>query len=152
MHESAEGVVPAATSGYDQYKNVNGRKRHILVDTLGLLIAVAVLLRAGARGTRPALAWADHDYSGAAWAAWSRETLGTAIEIVEQPRDQTGFRACPCPGAAAGAAGCLGGVIWYAVLTMRTAQPPGTWRPARVSLRPTGPRPLQRPPQPACPR
>lgn len=109
VHESAEGVVPAATSGYDQHKNVNGRKRHILVDTLGLLIAVAVsaasvpdrdgavavLLRAGARGTRPALAWADHGYSGAAWAAWSRETLGTAIEIVEQPRDQKGFRVLP---------------------------------------------------------
>ena len=34
--ESAEGVVPKATSGYDRHKNVNGRKRHLLVDTLGL--------------------------------------------------------------------------------------------------------------------
>jgi transposase len=109
VHESAEGVVPAATSGYDQHKNVNGRKRHLLVDTLGLLIAVAVtaasvpdrdgavilLLLAGARGTRPALAWADHGYSGAAWTAWSREELGTSIEIVEQPRGQKGFQVLP---------------------------------------------------------
>ena len=109
VRESAEGVVPAATSGYDQHKNVNGRKRHLLVDTLGLLIAVAVsaanvpdrdgavilLLRAGARGTRPALAWADHGYSGAAWIAWCREVLGTVIKIVEQPRDQKGFQVLP---------------------------------------------------------
>ena len=109
VHESAEGVVPAATSGYDRHKNVNGRKRHLLVDTLGLLIAVAVsaasvpdrdgaiavLLRAGARGTRPALAWADHGYSGAAWIAWARDKLGTAIEIVEQPKNQKGFQVLP---------------------------------------------------------
>jgi transposase len=105
VHESAEGVVPAATSGYDQHKNVNGRKRHLLTDTLGLLIAIAVsaasvpdrdgavvLLRAGARGTRPALVWADHGYSGAAWAL---DQLGTVIEIVEQPRDQKGFAVLP---------------------------------------------------------
>jgi transposase len=106
VHESAEGVVPAATSGYDPHKNVNGRKRHLLVDTLGLLIAVAVtaanvpdrdgavilLLTAGARGTRPALAWADHGYSGAAWIAWALKALGTVIEIVEQPRNQKGFQ------------------------------------------------------------
>jgi hypothetical protein len=28
------------TRGYDKGKQVNGRKRHILVDTLGLLVAV----------------------------------------------------------------------------------------------------------------
>jgi transposase len=109
VHESAEGVVPAATSGYDQHKNVNGRKRHLLADTLGLLIAVAVtaanvpdrdgavilLLLAGARGTRPALAWADHGYSGAVWTAWALKALGTVIEIVEQPRDQKGFQVLP---------------------------------------------------------
>ncbi len=33
--------VPGAR-GYDKGKNVNGRKRHILVDTLGLLLAVVV--------------------------------------------------------------------------------------------------------------
>ncbi|MEV4137525.1 transposase [Dactylosporangium sp. NPDC049742] len=27
IHESAEGIVPTATSGYDSYKRVNGRKR-----------------------------------------------------------------------------------------------------------------------------
>jgi transposase len=109
VHESAEGVVPSATSGYDQHKNVNGRKRHLLVDTLGLLIAVAVspanvpdrdgavvlLLRAGARGTRPALIWADHGYSGGIWIAWALDKLGTVIEIVEQAKGQKGFQVLP---------------------------------------------------------
>ena len=109
VHESAEGVVPAATSGYDQHKNVNGRKRHLLVDTLGLLIAVAVsaasvpdrdgavilLLAAGNRGTRPARIWADHGYAGAAWIAWALQKLGTVITIVEQPKNQKGFQVLP---------------------------------------------------------
>src|SRR5579863_5446833 len=42
VRESAEGVVPAATSGFDAFKKVNGRKRHLMVDTLGLLIVVVV--------------------------------------------------------------------------------------------------------------
>ena len=29
-----QGVVPSATSGFDAHKRVNGRKRHILADTL----------------------------------------------------------------------------------------------------------------------
>jgi transposase len=37
VHKSAEGVVPVSSSGYDPHKRVNGRKRHITVDTLGLL-------------------------------------------------------------------------------------------------------------------
>ncbi len=40
--ECADGTVPAAASGFDPFKKVNGIKRHILVDTLGLVIAIAV--------------------------------------------------------------------------------------------------------------
>lgn len=32
----------AHPSGYDAHKNVKGRKRHLLVDTLGLLLSVYV--------------------------------------------------------------------------------------------------------------
>ena len=42
VHESAEGVVPAATSGFDPFKKVNGRKRHLLAGTLGLLVTAVV--------------------------------------------------------------------------------------------------------------
>jgi putative transposase len=107
--ESAEGVVPAATSGYDHHKNVNGRKRHLLVDTLGLLIGVVVtpasaqdragaamlLKRARARGRhRLALTWADKAYDGD-WRHWAERTLGVTVEVVLQPQDQQGFEVLP---------------------------------------------------------
>ncbi|MFF6946695.1 transposase, partial [Streptomyces lavendulae] len=38
----AAASVPAASRGFDGGKKVNGRKRHIVVDTLGLLLAVVV--------------------------------------------------------------------------------------------------------------
>jgi transposase len=109
VHESAEGVVPAATSGFDHHKKVNGRKRHLLVDTLGLLIAVAVtpastadragaalaLKAARAAGRdRLALAWADKAYHGD-WRHWARRDLGITIQIVEQPKGQKGFQVLP---------------------------------------------------------
>jgi transposase len=97
VRESAEGVVPAATSGYDGSKMVNGRKRHLMADTLGLLITVAVtaanvpdrlgaavlLHRARARGRdRLALAWGDRGYEGDGWTAWARREHGITIEVV----------------------------------------------------------------------
>ena len=100
VRESAEGVVPAATSGYDGSKKVNGRKRHIMTDTLGLLVTVAVtpanvpdrrgaavlLRRARRRGRhRLALAWGDRGYEGDDWVTWAQEQLGITIEVVRQP-------------------------------------------------------------------
>ena len=99
VRESAEGVVPAATSGYDGHKKVNGRKRHLLTDTLGLLITVtataanvpdrlgaaALLHRARRRGRhRLALAWGDRGYEGEDWTGWARRELGITIEVVRQ--------------------------------------------------------------------
>src|SRR6202007_1417496 len=96
--ESAEGVVGKATSGYDRHKNVNGRKRHLLVDTLGLLIAVVVtpastadragaamaFKRARGRGrNRLALVWADKAYDGD-WRHWAARDLGITVEVVLQ--------------------------------------------------------------------
>ncbi len=114
VHESAEGVVPAATSGFDSWKKVNGRKRHLLVDTLGLLIAVVVtpagvldrdvapLLLAAARRrgrARLALAWADNAYHGA-YQDWSAQDLGITVEIVDRAalgdgRKGNGFQVVP---------------------------------------------------------
>src|SRR5262249_8559478 len=104
VRESAEGVVPAATSGFDSFKKVNGRKRHIMTDTLGLLIAVVVsaasaqdrdgavaLLRRAVRRGRRRLAriWADNGYHGA-YRGWSKRELGIEIEIVEQNPENKG--------------------------------------------------------------
>ena len=40
---SAQIIYPAETRGYDAGKCVKGRKRHILVDTLGLLLIARTL-------------------------------------------------------------------------------------------------------------
>jgi putative transposase len=81
----AADTVPRATRGWDNAKKVNGRKRHIAVDTMGLLLAVVITAasvqdRDGARPLlwnlrracrRVRLAWADAVYTGrlTAWAA-----------------------------------------------------------------------------------
>jgi transposase len=95
--ESAEGIVPAATSGYDGHKKVNGRKRHLLTDTLGLLITVTVtaanaldhraaavlLARARRRGRRRlALAWGDRAYRDGDLIAWACRELAITIEVI----------------------------------------------------------------------
>ena len=38
----AADTVPKASRGWDNAKKVNGRKRHIAVDTTGLLLAVVI--------------------------------------------------------------------------------------------------------------
>jgi putative transposase len=82
--------------GYDGAKKVNGRKRHLLVDTLGLLLAVHVtpadvgdrdgaaeLLRRLDRRHVPRLrwGWADGGYRGA-FLAWALATVKIAFEVV----------------------------------------------------------------------
>jgi transposase len=78
--QSVKGAdtVGAPTRGYDAGKKINGRKRHVLVDTLGLLVVVLVtaasvqdrdggrLVLDQARTAMPsiALAWADGGYAG----------------------------------------------------------------------------------------
>jgi transposase len=104
VHESAEGVVPSATSGFDGHKKVNGRKRHLMTDTMGLLITVAVspasvldrngavvlLLRAAARGRgRLAKIWGDSAYTGE-YRAWALDKFGIEVEVVGQSPEMKG--------------------------------------------------------------
>jgi len=56
--QSIKGTATPGVRGYDAGKNINGRKRHLLIDTLGLLLVVAVTVasvqdRDGARLLRP---------------------------------------------------------------------------------------------------
>lgn len=109
VHESAEGVVPAVSSGFDPHKKVNGRKRHILTDTLGFLITVAVtpantqdrdaafpLVAAARHRGRHRLAhiWVDNAYHGD-WIAWARHHYGVTIEVVARPDGMKGFQVLP---------------------------------------------------------
>lgn len=99
----------AGERGYDAGKKTKGRKRHILVDTLGLLLWVCVTPanvseQGGARAfLTPALRWfgwlrciwADQGYAGAALAAWvagHRRTGTLRLEVVPRLQDQRGFK------------------------------------------------------------
>lgn len=98
--------------GYDHVKNVNGRKRHLIVDTLGLLLVVVVHSaartdREGARlviqklaqaYTRLTLLWADQGYTGAPLAQWVRALRAyrrLRLEIVQRLEGQKGFVVLP---------------------------------------------------------
>jgi transposase len=102
VHESAEGVVPTATSGYDSHKRVNGRKRHILVDTLGLLCYVLVT-PANTADHRAAVAlvhvaadcgirhiWADQGYLVERLIAAAAHLLNITVEVVLRPNAHQG--------------------------------------------------------------
>jgi len=97
------------TSGYDSGKQVKGRKRHVLVDTLGLLLKVIVLSasvqdRDGAqmlfsqmRGvlTRLQKIWADAAYAGPQLGEWVKATCHWVLEIVKHAETVTGFVVLP---------------------------------------------------------
>lgn len=97
VHESAEGVVPTATSGYDSHKRVNGRKRHILVDTLGLLCYVVVTAaNTHDQHAAPKLLhiaadlgighlWADQGYHCDKLIAAAKYVLDITLDIVLRP-------------------------------------------------------------------
>ncbi len=86
----------------------NGRKRHIVVDTLGLLMVVAVTTASvqdrdgGAtvlerlRFTMPSVVtvFADGGYAGRL-VVYAREVLRVAVELVNKPPDQRGFAVLP---------------------------------------------------------
>src|SRR4029453_8155315 len=73
--------------GFDNGKKVKGRKRHVLVDTLGLLLIVVITAaslsdQAGARhlfkrmrgtGKKLRKVWGEGTHSGAEWPCWVKE-------------------------------------------------------------------------------
>lgn len=94
--QSVKTAVVGGPRGYDGGKKINGRKRHVLVDTQGLIIRALVhpadladrdgakLLLAPLHGQLPRLRhiWADSAYAGEC-AEWVQATLGWALEIVK---------------------------------------------------------------------
>ena len=88
--------------GYDGAKRVKGRKRHLLVDAMGLVLLACVhgadvQDRAGARllveTARPdelprmQVVWADQGYTGA-FAAWLHGARGWRLDVVRHPERQ----------------------------------------------------------------
>lgn len=101
-------TVPVSTRGFDAGKKVKGRKRFIVTDTLGLLLAVHVVAasvqdRDGAKRSllwtrlhHPSIrkVWADQGFSGRL-VDWSASILGRELEIVRKAPDQRGFQVQP---------------------------------------------------------
>lgn len=94
--QSVKTTVVGGPRGYDGGKKINGRKRHVLVDTQGLIIRALVhpadladrdgakLLLAPLQDQLPRLQhiWADSAYAGKC-AEWVQATLGWTLEIVK---------------------------------------------------------------------
>lgn len=103
-------TAAAETRGCDWHKRVKGRKRHLLVDTLGLLLAVAVtaanvqdkvgallvLSGRGGAGKKVRRVWADGAYrtERGHLAAWL-ERHRIALTAVTPPEGQRGFQVLP---------------------------------------------------------
>jgi transposase len=101
-------TVSAASRGYDAGKKVNGRKRHVVVDTLGLLVVVMVTTAAvqdrdggrrvldKAKTAMPSLAhvWADGGYAGKL-VGFAATFCRIVVEIVKKPAGQNGFTPLP---------------------------------------------------------
>ena len=100
---------PATCRGYDGGKRVKGRKRHLAVDTLGLLLVVVVTAanvgdRTGARLVAGGLThrfvrlltlFADAGYRSQPLTDWLRELGGWTLEIVRGVTGQDGERIEP---------------------------------------------------------
>jgi putative transposase len=105
--QTVKATEVAADRGYDGGKKITGRKRHIIVDKLGLLLVVVVSVASADDGTfapwvlgrltaehrsRLVSIWADGKYNNRSLDRWlSDERVGYAIEVVGRPTGSVGF-------------------------------------------------------------
>jgi transposase len=101
-------MIAAGRRGYDAGKKINGTKRHIAVDTLGLLMTVLVTAASvqdrdaakpllwNLRRAFPSikLTWADGGYAGKL-VTWAKTWLRLRVEIVKRPDDLHTFQVLP---------------------------------------------------------
>lgn len=107
--QSAKTTESGGDRGYDAGKKVAGRKRHIIVDTLGNLVevvvhaasiqdrdgAMLVLYKVGSSfKMHIKKVWADGAYNGAL-DVWVHEQIDAELEIIERAPGQRGFQLLP---------------------------------------------------------
>jgi putative transposase len=109
--QTVKATEVADDRSYDGGKKITGRKRHIVVDTLGLLIVCAVTIASADDGTiafvvldrlteehrtRLELLWADTKYRNHELDAWlEAEGVRYRIEVVSRPVGSEGFVKLP---------------------------------------------------------
>jgi transposase len=108
--QSAPTTEGGEQRGYDAAKKIKGRKRHIAVDTLGLLLAVVVtaanvddaaaaqlLLQQLPAEHFPRLErlWADQKYHNHTLRAWVAANCHFEVEVVRRPQGAQGFILLP---------------------------------------------------------
>jgi putative transposase len=96
--QSVKTTGVGGVRGYDGAKKLSGRKRHLLVDTTGLILQATVhsaalqdraavpLLLTGVPERFPRLhhVWVDQGYTGSG-KAWIEGTLGWTVQVVQHP-------------------------------------------------------------------
>lgn len=106
--QSVKTTEVPGVRGYDAGKKIKGRKRHILVDTIGLLLMVVVhaaniqdrdgaklvLTRIEGRFPRLQLIWADGGYAGKL-VDWVKSACRLVLDIVKRPKGMEGFQVLP---------------------------------------------------------
>ncbi len=99
----------AQESGFDGGKLIKGRKRHIVVDTIGYLIIVLVHAANiyDSRAAREVLTaafsvvgtiekiWADGAYKGEEFIRWVKEQFDCVLAVVEKKKTSQGFQVLP---------------------------------------------------------
>lgn len=108
--QSVKTTEAGGERGFDAGKNINGRKRHTVTDTVGNLLTVMVSAantqdRDGAKMAFSQLTadtvaslqkiWADGSYRGADFLNWVQERLHAALEITTRPPNAQGFVVVP---------------------------------------------------------
>ena len=108
--QSVKSAGHGGEVGYDAGKRIKGRKRHLLVDTLGLVLGVVVTPastteRDGAKAVlRLVLGWftwlrrlwVDGGYTGADFANWVKTLRPKlAVAVVKRSDDVRGFKVLP---------------------------------------------------------
>jgi putative transposase len=107
--QTAKTTEVGGERGYDGGKKITGRKRHLVVDTLGLILAVVVhsageqdqdgarrvLTLLQDRFARLKVIWADSAYKRNGLPAWVAATFGWVLQTILRPVHAVGFVLLP---------------------------------------------------------
>jgi len=108
--QTVKSAGSGGVKGYDGAKMIHGRKRHILVDSMGLLLAVFVTAGNVDDGVaapevfaqaeseafpRLEKVYADNKYHNHALYRWLQGKVHYVLEIVSKQKDQEGFKVLP---------------------------------------------------------